>query len=526
MPLNLINDAWIPVRRHGKPDIVRPDQIAETGIESFDWPRPDLNLACMELLIGLLYLADAPDPYEDRMARHPDPARLRERLAPFASAFELTGEGPRFMQDFSPLSGDPSPPDMLFIDSAGSQTIRNNADLMVHRSRYPALSLPLAAISLYALQDFAPSGGKGNRTSMRGGGPLVTLARPPLEGDTPLWSLLWANVPTCPQEQRYQPDKMAECLPWMHPTRTSENNEVLIPPHGNILHPEVFFGMPRRLRLVFAEGRCAVTGEEGVVVTGVIQRPYGNNYSGWVHPLSPYYYDKDFQKLPMHPKPGAFTYPNWRGVAFGTKKVVKAESVAAYQADSGEPARVLAAGWAMDNMKPLDFIWSETPLFPLSPQAEEDAEEFVLAAEAAARALTACLKEALNEPDDKKGTIARTRESFFERSQAGFETVLKALSRLDGAAGLDSSESRRAARREIAETWLKELRKHALRLFGVLTHDLLLNSDMDKTEIVVEARKKLILAFTGHPPLGTKIFTPLDLPLPARRRKKQEEPAT
>ncbi len=519
MPLNLINDAWIPVRRHGKHCIIRPDQIAEDGVTTFDWPRPDLNLACMELLIGLLYLADPPEDEMSRAARRPDAGRLQQHLAPFAPAFELTGEGPKFMQDLSPLDGNPNPVDMLFIDSAGGQTIRNNGDLMVHRNRYPALSLPLAAMALYTLQSFAPSGGKGNRTSMRGGGPLLTLARPATSSKCPLWSLLWANVPACPANERWQPDEVGEALPWMRPTKTSENGETVTPQPGNVPHPEVFFGMPRRLQLVVSTGSCAVTGAKGEVVTGVIQRPYGTNYSGWVHPLSPYYFDNKYQKLPVHPKPGNFTYPNWRGVVFSTRKFQRAACIANHQHHNPAPARILAAGWAMDNMKPLDFIWSETPLFPLSEQAEEDAEEFVTAAEEAAKALTSCLKEALNEPDGNKGTIARTRENFFEHTQTGFETVLQALSRLEGAA------DRRAARREIARSWLKTLRKHALRLFGDLTHDLLLNSDMDKTEIVVNARKKLNLAFTGHPPFGKKIFTPLDLPLPARRKKKEEEPA-
>ena len=74
-----------------------------------------------------------------RSGRPADPVRLRERLAPYRRAFELTGDGPSFLQDFGPLGGDPNPPDMLFIDSAGQQTAKNNADLMVRRRRYEAL---------------------------------------------------------------------------------------------------------------------------------------------------------------------------------------------------------------------------------------------------------------------------------------------------------------------------------------------------------------------------------------------------
>ena len=134
----------------------------------------------------------------------PGPDRLRERLAPYTPAFELTGEGPRFLQDYDLLEGKPNPPDMLFIDSAGQQTAKNNADLMVRRSRYDALAPSLAAIALYTLQAHAPAGGSGNRTSMRGGGPMVTLVDP--QQGRGLWTLVWANTPmarlltsvTCP----------------------------------------------------------------------------------------------------------------------------------------------------------------------------------------------------------------------------------------------------------------------------------------------------------------------------------------
>ena len=236
MPLNLISDAWIPVRmKDGARRVIAPHQMADPAIAAPDWPRADLNLACYELLIGLVFMAAPPadiDAWEDA---RPDAARLAAQLAPFAPAFELLGDGPRFLQDQEQLTGEPSGPDLLFIDSAGGNTARNNADLMVHRDRYAALDLPLAAMALYAFQQFAPSGGAGNRTSMRGGGPLVTLADP----GTGLWDLVWANVPFG------RPAAMGD-LPWMRATRTSEAGQAAGP--GQSQPVEAFFGMPRRLR--------------------------------------------------------------------------------------------------------------------------------------------------------------------------------------------------------------------------------------------------------------------------------------
>lgn len=283
---NMVTDAWIPVRcTNGSRRVIAPWQIAEPDVLAPDWPRPDMNVACLELLIGLVYLADPPSDIDDwDQRRNPDPARLRDRLAPFASAFNLLADGPRFLQDIEQLDGDARSPDMLFIDSAGGQTAANNADLMVHRERYSSLDLPLAAMALYTFQAFAPAGGAGNRTSMRGGGPLVTLVDP----GGGVWSRVWANIP-------YGRPATVHDLPWMRPTRISDAGLETLPPEGKLFGPEAFFGMPRRLRLV----------GDASGVTGVIQKPYGANYRLWKHPLSPYYRQKaGAEWLPKHPRAG------------------------------------------------------------------------------------------------------------------------------------------------------------------------------------------------------------------------------
>ena len=169
--LNLISDPWIPVLRRSGRDIIRPDQIAEADVLRPDWPRPDLNLACYELLIGLVYLAHLPKGIDDR-ANPPSAAALRRAMEPLAPAFNLLGDGSRFLQDLEPLESEGSPPDMLFIDSAGASAAKQNADVMVRRGRDETLSLPLAAMALYTMQAFAPAGSAGNRTSLRGGGPM------------------------------------------------------------------------------------------------------------------------------------------------------------------------------------------------------------------------------------------------------------------------------------------------------------------------------------------------------------------
>lgn len=492
--LNLITDPWIPVRAHGGARVVRPDQIAEPGVEFPDWPRADLNLACLELLIGLVFLVAPPSDREDWCDCPADPPALRNAMAPLAPAFELLGNGERFLQEHIASNETPSPPDMLFIDSAGSSTARKNADLMVRRARYPKLPLPLAAMALFTLQAHAPSGGAGNRTSLRGGGPMVTLVRPDRPSETPLWSLVWANVP------EGAPLTDLSALPWMRPARTSEKGQVAVPPRDDTRPvPETFFGMPRRLRLV-SETR----GDE-TVVTGVHQKPWGANYEGWVHPLTPYYATKE-GKLPRHPKAGAFGYRNWRGVILQTDEGSRARTLDRFLRETDDKQmRLIVAGWAMNNMSPVDFLWSEQPVFALSPEAEDRAVGMVEAAEQAGFALASAVRDGTHE-DLGAGAALRARETLFLRTQHAFEALMTRL--MGDEAGVE-------------EAWRKALLAHALDLFDQEVLPGLADLQETRRERAVVARRVLLATMAGRTKTGVAMHHALGLEPPPKPKRKE-----
>jgi CRISPR system Cascade subunit CasA len=467
MPLNLISDPWIPVlRRDRARDVIAPWQMADATLQRPDWPRADLNLACLELLIGLVALADPPAGLQDWRARQsPDPDRLRERLAPYAPAFNLTGDGPRFLQDLSPLEGEPNPPDMLFIDSAGGNTAKNNADLMVRRDRYPSLPLPLAAMALFAFQAMAPSGGAGNRTSMRGGGPLSTLVDP----GQGLWPLVWANVPDG------TPAPIA-ALPWMRETVVSDKGAVVTP---QATHPvEALFGMPRRLRLVV----------EGDTVTGVVQRPWGTNYAGWVHPLTPYYRMKaGAELLPKHPSAGPFGYRNWLGVVADgdTATRQRATMVGVWGIRSPQAdAQLMVGGWAMDNMKPRDFTLSVVPLVSLSPAAEVVLRGMVGAADAVAVALRGALADVLAEGEGREAL----REEFYIRTQTPFDAAVAQLTAVNTPEDVA----------KVAESWWATITATALTLFDSVALPGLPDRDLRQQQAIVAARSRLVAMRAGR----------------------------
>lgn len=483
MSLNLINDPWIPVRcTDGSRRVIAPWQMAESDIVQPDWPRPDMNIACLELLIGLVFLADPPVDSEDWDARRDaDPQRLQGRLASYAPAFDLLGDGPRFLQDMEALTGEASAVDMLFIDSAGVQTARNNADIMVHRSRYDRLDFPMAAMALYTFQADAPSGGAGNRTSMRGGGPLVTLVDP----EKMLWDLIWANVPCG------HPAKMDE-LPWMRPTRVSDKGLETHPPHGEVFGVEAFFGMPRRLRLV----------HEDEAVTGVVQKPWGTNYDKWKHPLSPYYKLKQGAEwLPKHPRAGHFGYRNWLGVMVKEKGSEISELALCLREDRISGGSVIVAGWSMDNMKPRDFILSrQRRLSKLYGDAQDLLVGLIEASDAVAVALRSALTSVLAGGEAREAE----REEFFLRTETKFLTHVQAIE-------LGENPS---------QIWLDDLRKQALGQFDAKALPGLSEREVGAILRITEARRSLVMAFAGYGKQGSVIFTALGLPLPEKGKRK------
>lgn len=497
MPLNLISDAWIPVRgKDGARRVIAPWQIAEPEIDFPDWPRADLNIACLELLIGLVFMADPPADNADwRARRNSDPKRLNAALVPFAPAFHLMGgpDGalPRFMQDFVPLDGAPNLPDLLFIDSAGESAAKKNSDLMTWRNRYPVLDPALAAMALYTFQDFAPAGGAGNRTSMRGGGPMVTLVDP----GQGLWSLIWANVPNGTKAEIGD-------LPWARPCRTSEGKNdsgATWPDHG--VPVEAFFGQPRRLRLVGDE-----TG-----ITGVVQKPWGTQYLGWSHYLSPSYRIKvSTEWLFKHPKPGAFGYRNWLGVLVSDtsdKTLTKmADNLIDWPARSArDPATVIVAGWAMDKMSPRDFIFSRQPL--LSPEAQDLAHGMALAANHMAGALMVALRPVLGAGEAREAQ----REAFYMRTQAPFEALLTQSTP-------DSFET-------TAHTWLDLLGATMLDMFEDAALPGLPDRTPQEQNEIVSAHRILKSNTRGQAKLGRAAYAAVWIDPPEKPKKTTKDMA-
>ena len=532
---NLLAEPWLPVqRRSGAVVHICPwqitNRIAEDPFVAFAWPRPDFNGATHELLIGLLSTAVAPaddEEWEERWYDPPTPDILKSRISAVSHAFDLDGPGPRFLQDVDPLD-DAADTEVaaLLIDTPGAQTLRNNADLFVKRGATPVLCRAAAAMALFTLSSFAPAGGAGHRTSLRGGGPMTTLvvAGHPKYGDT-LWGRLWPNVESREQisarsSDAKQSGNLDTILPWLAPTRTSNPKAGGGPATPVHVHPlQVYWGMPRRIRLRFEEAqgrRCGLTGaSDPIVVASYRTRNYGINYSeGFRHPLSPYYRQspKSAAMLPVHPAPGGISYRLWPGVVVRSKDGLREPAQvirhwlnqrSSMLNKSGE-SRFAAFGYDMDNMKARAWMEGEMPLLRFDDTTRDWLAEFVrrttAGANTVARLVTREVKSALfDRPRDATGDFGFIAERFFRDTEGAFYSALDEVARSAGDHSGDEDPTIETLRR-----WAPIMAKAALRLFDEYApYEGLEDGDMRRH---VKARFFLTLALDGHGAAGKTLF--------------------
>lgn len=511
MGYNLIEERWIPVRRRsGKVERIAPWQIAEKDdpplrLES---PRPDFDAALLEMLIGLVQTVMTPKDeieWEEIYESGIEPEKLHEKMRTVKEAFFLDGDGPRFFQDLDvhehPKAGR-KPIGSLLIDLG---TV-DDAALFAKTGSCEQVGLPIAAAAILTIQQFAPSGGAGIRTSLRGGGPLsVTI------NDKTLWKTCWCNVLSAEDLTLVpgDPKKLApkDTFPWMTKTRTSDKGAADTVPDD--VHPlQHFWGLPRRYRLCFDGARpgvCALSGDEGPVLAEVWSRPHGTSYKGpFLHPLTAYTADEKNQ-APPNPKKGGsgFSYRDWPLLHLGGGSLIPPAAIAAfYRHERWKTSKVfsvVARGYAMDNMKPLKFLEAEMPLLHVNAAIiaalRVEVAGLVEASESVRLTLLKQTKAAWSDrPSDLPGDIqARTDEAFWSASEPDFYRALR-----DVADNLAQGRGTEAAK----TLYLPALRERALGVFDSLCP---IAADLGADELgrIVRARKDLA-TFTSP-----KVLAPL-----------------
>ena len=535
---NLITDAWLPVvRASGRGAHVRPDELTDRidddPIVDLDFPRPDFRCATLEFLIGLLTVACPPrNDWNAWWKAPPSQAKLEAAFALLEAVFTFDGNGVRAYQDYENFAAEPTPIEALLIEAPGAATVKKNAALLV-KPRIEILCRSAAAIALLTLQTMAPAGGAGHRVSLRGGGPLTTLVLP--RAPATIWHRLWANVPIA--EEPPKPSKLPRIFPWLAPTRLSNAGGRTTTPE-DVDWRQAFFGMPRRIRLDFEPNidrlPCDLTGKiDDVVVRTYRTRPHGTHYEAWGgrHPLTPHYRAKasDPVLYPVHGQDGRIGYRQWIAMLYGDKEGRREPAkcvslfVSARKDDlpRGERSfRLMAAGYAMDNMKALAFVEAETPEIAV-PEVGADAvatkaRDLVAAANVVAGALGQGVKMALYGHGADVGAdttpLTITRDRFWADTNNRFFATLNELSTQP----LEQLTGEGATR--LAQAWRTVLERSALAIFDdIAPVQDALSSDVKR---VVEGRRFLVRTLLGYGPRGLEFFKDLQLPVPEIKTRR------
>jgi len=532
MPYNLLEEAWLPVRRlKGEIEKIPPWRITcdagrDDPMVAVCSPRPDLDGGLLEFLIGLVQTCLTPERDRDWQRLRdapPKPEELRAAFKPRAHAFNLDGDGPRFMQDLTmnqeqkPIN---SPIEALLIDVSGV------AEMFIRPGGVTTLCRSCAAAALYTLQTFAPAGGRGNLTSLRGGGPLTTLVL----GDT-LWRTVWNNVlPRAELERTCDPAQPEAwgVFPWFVSARSDQET------HQQHVHPlHMFWAMPRRIRLDFEDEPGAACDlcdcKDSRVVREFRSRPQGNNYKGaWRHPLTPYRHMATGDALSVKGSMEGVGYRHWLGYVYGERgedglfknPVLPAQAVRVYAeraAKEGEyEFRLLLCGYDMDKMKALGWLQGENPAWAVE---DADQEEFfglvrrlVRGAALFADNLAGALKQAvLHEkaaaPKAGATLLASARADFWARTEGPFYGLLReALSRIRVGEEVDS----------LRERWRFGLQRQAKAVFEDVAGSGAFNSGEAKR--FADALRQLRTYCSGRNRLVREI---LDLPEPQNQTESE-----
>jgi len=337
--LNLILDPWISVqRRSGQIETIAPfkitDQMDSNPVIKLCAPRPDFNGALIQFLIGLFQTAMAPEnekEWRGRFSAPPSPEELRKQLEPLAHAFNLLGEGPRFMQDMGLSANDQIPINSILMDT--------NEAFFSKPVKTGQFCPACASMALIAIQQNAAAVGRGHRVSLRGSGPVTTLAE---DVDAPLWQNVWINLLNKHQLRLPKASNgLTDPFLWMDPEKYEHlrKREGVTPADISPLH--CFWSQPIRLQLeapaADAQAQCHICSESRVLMATIRRKSYGIQYETalWQHPLSPAKADDAGNFTPFRMKPDMILYSSWPNLLIENERSRPAKCVATVANERG-----------------------------------------------------------------------------------------------------------------------------------------------------------------------------------------------
>jgi CRISPR system Cascade subunit CasA len=234
----------------------------------------------------------------------------------------------------------------------------------------------------------------------------------------------------------------------------------------------------------------------------------------------------DSEFLPLHLQSSRVGYRDWLGAvieaADGVPPSVSVLPRAGKEIEQQaiyHRARLLVAGYAMDNMKPLDFAEACAALIITTDAETHDlintlAGSWIKSADLVATQLVSAVRRALygsNGSAPRDSTVLDgTKYRFWANTEDAFYKRLREAADILEAKARELSEHRDELLRIAGATWLGVLRHCAVRIFDdAVPID---SADSDRISDVVEGRKLLALALAGHGPVGKQLLEQLSQP--------------
>ncbi|EDZ48480.1 conserved hypothetical protein [Rhodobacterales bacterium Y4I] len=171
---------------------------------------------------------------------------------------------------------------------------------------------------------------------------------------------------------------------------------------------------------------------------------------------------------------------------------------------------MIAGGWAMDNMKPKDFLWSELPLLTFGTPAQAMAERLIEAANLVAGGLRQALPVVLAEGSAREAQL----EHFWTATEGDFTAALAELAQED-------FEPEATARQ-----FLSGIGRQALAQFQELALPGMSDGRIEQAGRIVAANRNLNALIHGRSTQGKKLWNELGLtPTDLKASRKQQADA-
>jgi CRISPR system Cascade subunit CasA len=231
----------------------------------------------------------------------------------------------------------------------------------------------------------------------------------------------------------------------------------------------------------------------------------------------------DAEILPVHLQSSRVGYRQWLSLVRGRdgSDRLAAAIVLEYRTrrarlitEVDQPATHLAAsGYALDNMKPLDFGEASVPLLATgSPATDSDldnrAATMIAAAETVASQLVNSVRRAIygdkSKADRDTSVLIAAANRFWSETEPSFYASVMDVAKRVTTAGDDLDDKRTEITTATGTAWIDAMRRVALPIFD----DIAPIDDADGEGIVdvIEGRKSLSMMFRGYSKSGRELY--------------------